>query len=437
MPYELEYKKVHNTLSKKQNTNMFGFRKGDLINNLWEGTGTRFYCDSNIHKIVLQSTAGSLLSIAVHGTDQNGIEHLAVVADDSSNTLTLQHDTMLLSIMNNNTLENIVVYGSGSTQSTVMFFTPDYYEISLSSTAKAWSTENNLVGHANEDNIIDSYYEEEDYDSFSIKLKRSDEIYQNMCNAIEEHLDSWFSLKNWSKVGQTTVSCTWSINDALSSNSAIVSGVQFGYNIVLVPMRCNPDGTVIGPLKSIVNNRNFRQFSLYNDSLTQGDPSDKLWISASVFFTPIIIKDARTFKNRIYFSKVTDNNKQCLFVINENGAVVSDDDATYGPKDITVVKSRNNKPTYGINDTNWGLWVLGGCGYEEGSYEGSTYICFAIGIQPKLPENSKIVPHSGCSLSKYWVKEDSVMQIRRYPLAIKYKEDSYLYYWGRPVIIQK
>ena len=440
MAYELEYKKVHNTLIKRQNKNFFGYRKGETVSDLCEYNETdacyevSMFLETFVQKFVIQCVEEETywFEIKIIGKDQDDNEKEALVTFSHIPGLggSLQK-SILLTLMKKTQYSNIQVNDNNDPHEIMTVFTPIYCSITSNYKFKFWYTNNNLVGITDNDDVVQSYVNSNDYDTWNPKLANSGEIYNAMVDAISNNLNS-ISYDLYEEAAQPN-RCVFHFGNNILNNTDIRRGVSAGYNVVLIPMKCKPDGSQAGVLMSIVNNNNYNQYSLYNWEKRPYKRDSYRWKPVSVFLSPIkimykesgniITNNSLSFKDPEFSTAYSDY--WCLFGISRSGLFdyTRSHAALRHEGDVILKKCWKNLNTYGVTDTTWTLWVASGLGYEDGSYGGYTYIRFAIGIQRQLTDaelNDGLVPHSGGSVSSYWLigDDNSVIKITRHPLCL-------------------
>lgn len=370
MPYELEYKKVHNTLSKRSLDNAFGYLKGQVANALIAGTGRQYQIplSSQTQQFVIQNndTNAMTIAISIYAVNQS---FPPLYWDDNTFTwtITLASNTSIIIELptNEDVFQNNVKY------------TPNYASL-VSSTDNCiiYNTINNIGGMVDVDStvIIENFEQ----------TPQTKELLSIDWNKITNFIDHCtLSVVNQSNsiTVQVQPDEQYPIPDSLKTNAL---------NLVLVPMRYKNENN-IAPLKSITNTRNTRQYSLYNNdmAINQHRP-------ISLYLEPIPLL----------------NNEYQLITYQ---FPLTYESLPFSMDYFTSTESRQGYITYGLKTqyAQYALIVCRGCGYQEGVDGGNTCICFAIGVQE--PKNT--APHSGCSLKISKVFQEDKIFLPRLALA--------------------
>ena len=380
MPYELEYKKVHNTLSKKGLNNVYGYLDGQMINPVTRQTievsGSTYQnaCKIEITKhrrqFVIQNNDSQNREATFYIYDTSSSNLLfykgnATTSADISQTLWINaHSSQIISIPTN----DAVLQTNANDEKT-----PSFLVVSLGNSITnwvMWETKDNILGKEENNKIISA-----------ITITDQSVTFFNL-----EDID-WTDANNF--IENCSIKITW-------SNNSTKCRVEFYehaehlcpvwlrtsslYKIVIVPMRYRKGKGHI--LKSITNTRNKKQKSLYADG------NVNKYQTISLYLEPIIL--SRTSK--------TDEESQTTYYYWYKEFTFSNT-LPMSSNLFTQTISKRGYTTYGLkqNFSARALQVCRGCGYYSGVDGGVTRICFAIGIQ-KVKNDS---PHSGCSLKKY------------------------------------
>lgn len=365
MPYELDYKKVHNTLRSKTLENVFGYQKGQVANllkteQLGAGSGYKIYLTEKRQQYVIQNTNSAAMQVIIKAYTNDGQR---ISFADGSSELSISivaGKSQLIEVPTNE-----VVYQDGA-QKNPYFLGFTSSNITL---CEMWMTDNNICGSVNEDGIIASVEAVTPFEINFLTLSWTDiDNFLNGCTL---------------SITRTGNDIIVSINDDGTHHQPISLLREYGFSTVLVPMKYTSSPK---PLKSITNMRNSKQTSIYEDKYKK----------VSLYLEPIVLNDFNHGSSFIIFS---------LHAL------------PLSTNFFTATSSRQGYTTYGLKMTykEYALDVCRGCGYQDGTDGGITNICFALGIQIV----KETAPHSGCSLEKYRIfnASNQVVALSRVALA--------------------
>lgn len=382
MPYELEYKKVHNTLKSETLENHYGCTKGKIPNLLgeYEYENIReewdYIVDKKLTKnnqyLVIQNNTNTILKPRVTVFTENNmslditidpeplpVEDYSYVRIDANSSKMIKIPTNASVIQNGEKVPyriQLSFYNIRNDDTTVN-------QISI------WETKPDILGYE-EDNLI-------------IRVEKPEEITSIKVNTL-----------NWDDVNAYLGSITYDLGFRTPSGHA---SIQFIFpqdtqgilsilrannlNLVIVPVRAKTGN----PLKSITNMRNVKQTDLYSDQYKK----------ISLYLEPI--------KLHVDPNEVEAQRTPVDFTFTEPSSW------PIARSNFKDVKSRRGYTTYGLwsnntYNTSWALAVCRGCGYDEGRDGGITKIKLALGLQLNKSELEN--PHSGCSLSYFRILGD-------------------------------
>ena len=396
MPYELEYKKVHNTLSKKGLDNVYGYIQGQIINKLTidaENHSYKIFLKDDVQQFVLQNEMlDDTTSFVVKAYTAEGEEVRIVDADPEIDGY----------VMSANFGENLLIE-IGTTKPVYQDnkeFIPNYIIIEHESSNKwiMWPTNDNIVGYAENDVIV---YTNSETNKKTISFKDFDwgdaySFINNIIVDVTENSTNFYEL-------------TFSNID-----SPILSDLKsMGFDIVLVPMRApkrNKTEKAKQPLRSITNMRNAHQFSLY------GEGETSVFTKVSLYLEPI----------SLWSNSEEDSLIEIIDFQKTNYNTWHEYETPLPTSFFIKTQSRRTHITYGLRKAKrmWALFVCRGCGYDNGSNQGETHICFGLGIQ-KIKDES---PHSGCSLQFLRIVEGTEVTLPRLALMATTNKNSVIEY---------
>jgi len=384
MPYELDYKKVHNTLKSETLENHYGCTKGKIPNLLgeYEYESTREEWDYIVDKIliknnqylVIQNNTNAALEprVTIFTKDNLGLDiTIDPEPQPSKNYTYIRIDANSRKIIEIPTNISVVQNGEKIPYRIQLRF----YDIRNSddnitiNQVSVWETESDILGYE-EDNLI-------------IRTERPEEITKVKINTlnwniINNYLNSIdFNLNSKTNDGHAEIEFTFP-----EDTQQVLSMLQTNnFNLVVVPVRAKTGQ----PLKSITNMRNTKQTDLYDDQYRK----------VSLYLEPI--------KLHIQSSAIETQSTTVTFTFNVPSSF------PIALSNFKDVKSRRGYTTYGLLSNNlfnasWALAVCRGCGYDEGRDGGITKIKLALGLQLNKIESEN--PHSGCSLSYFRILGD-------------------------------
>ena len=350
MPYELEYKKVHNTLSRQKYSSAFGYRKGQIISRVeWKSSivstfgGFLLPCpivDNETHQYVLYNQSNSSITIAFVGWTQD-VQWNCVTA------------------------ESIIIPGQSSViieipnQKNFFFNTewvrPTHIGVVASPDLVIWPTADGIYGEIDDNDILVT----ENSKNPDILSWKEDTDIENVQNFLNE----------------STIQYSYSSNilniQTLSYDSIKNTLATYGLDLVLIPYCLKIEGQA-RVLRSITNTRNSRQFSLY------GDYRESQWQPMSVYIEPIIL-NTETFNYQ-------EGTGQDMWTIPQISLpTLSSERRNLFTRHLT---NRHNT-SYGLQDAKYLLAVCAGAGYKDGGDRGNTTIGLRLGVRLKDPNNQE------------------------------------------------
>ena len=358
MPYELEYKKVHNTLKNKTLENHYGCTKGKIPNLLGSLDSNSFVVEKLLTKdnqyLVIQNNTSSsqTATIEISTKSSQNLESTNTIEVNGNDNIIVRLPTNAPVIQNGQKIPYLIKF----------IFTNIHSNTEIS----AWETESDILGYE-EDNLI-------------VRTEKPEEI-------IPIYIDNL----DWNKINSflDNVVCSFvsSDNDGNArlrftfpqDEEEIVPLLKRNhFDLVLVPVRAKTEQ----PLKSITNMRNIKQTDLYADKYRK----------VSLYLEPIKLNvpTLTSPETLVYFNFIAPQN------------------APLPTSAFNSTLSKRGYTTYGLisNDDNTNesnaLFVCRGCGYDEGRDGGVTKIKLALGLQLQKEESR----HSGCSLSYFRVLGD-------------------------------
>ena len=356
MPYELEYKKVHNTLSNKGLNDVYGYETGNIINPFQISDDNKtfiFLLKEERQQIVIQNNTNRSLNIKFFSTEGVLINSLITLSFGESRVVDIPN--------------NALIYNNGEVQPTQISMkcyevTDNTFENPITSPEiLLWTTKNNIVGYAEDNTIMATEVEENVFKINFQSLKHSEiAIFLSTISVTKSNYNITITYPQ-DPVGVLPEDYMW------------VKMQNSGIKIVLVPLR-KSKRKQIGILKSITNMRNSHQISIY----------DTQYKKISLYLEPIIVPYPTLGDSSSYTQ------------------VMSFDDPTINtplPATEYFTPTQNRQRcfmTYGLKTAKWkkALFVCRACGYDDGSNAGATTIGFGIGAQTI----KAVAPHSGCSL---------------------------------------
>lgn len=388
MPYELEYKKVHNTLSKVKNTNHYGYLMGDRLTYIdWSENIPLKDWDQYI---MVQNLSNNDLLLSISFRDENnaGIGYPVVIVGSGYYFLPtdLLHVFVKCQIPAN---ESFLIklpatkeyYNPGLNQLvtpvSVKLQVPDAFD---SNDLKVWYTQENIWTYEENDFIVN--YIDTPWTTY---LEWNEgQLLENIKEAIENATYNYDTSTNTFTAQNLNVSQT----DLNTLN----------LSLVLVPCKYYSDDNpklhnITKVLRSITNTRNRKQSSLY----------DEYWSPASAYIEPIRLT-------------ITNNTASMSF----NAPVQWLPNPLYSEyieeqQDMKEVVSLRGQTTYALENHSKTLILCQGCGYDNGASGGKTYITFGVGLQYIRPVN----PHSGTGLEYLHITGITPIELKRLPLASK------------------
>lgn len=385
MPYELEYKKVHNTLSRQKYSNAFGYKKGQIINRVeWDSSiasgfgGFLLQCpiiDNETHQYVLYNQSNSSITVAFAGWSQD-FQGQCITAE--STTIPGQ-SSIIIEIPNQ---KYFFFNGEWVCPTHIWLATIDYSYLVV------WPTSDGIYGEIDEndilvtenfkDSVILSWKEDDDIESVQIFLNESTIQYSENENILNIQTPSYNGIEN------------------------ILTA--YGLDLVLIPYCLKIEGQA-RLLRSITNTRNSRQFSLY------GDYRESQWQPMSVYIEPIIL-NAETFNYQ-------EGTGQDTWTIPQISLPALSSERR---NLFTRHPTNRNNTSYGLKDAQYLLAVCAGTGYKEGENRGSTTIGLRLGVRLKDPGN-QIYKNATYNISKIGNRLLSI-SINRKPLKRIDNQDS-------------
>lgn len=355
MPYELEYKKVHNTLSRQKYSNAFGYKKGQIINRVeWDSSiasgagGFLLPCpivDNETRQYVLYNQSNSSIIISFEGWWPQDSHGQCVTAESTTSTTIPGQSSIIIEIPN----QKYFFFNGGWVCPThIRLFTEDYSDLVI------WPTSDGIYGEIDENDILVT--ENSKDPSFILSWKEDDDI---------ESVQSFLNESNIQHSGNI-------LNIQTPSYDSIV-GILNDYNLdlVLIPYCLKIEGQA-RLLRSITNTRNSRQFSLY------GDYRESQWQPMSVYIEPIIL-NAETFNYQ-------EGIEQDMWTIPQISLPALSSERR---NLFTRHPTNRNNISYGLQDAKYLLAVCAGAGYKEGENKGNTTIGLRLGVRLKDANNQE------------------------------------------------
>ena len=423
MPYELEYKKVHNTLMGKRHDNIFG--------------------NSLRQKVTSPKKVGSdyIVDLSEYGETQLVIFNPLSGPSD--------HDIIFQVLENSSPISfNCVSFKEGSRyekngtvnikcpippqdywlvilpakktflldDSGFRWVTPDQIKIS-GSNFSVYYTKNNIINIV-EDGIVVDYVETVTNGSSGnrVPVEDFDDIW-----TWDENGEADILSRAVDAVGQLRCSYTSATHKIKVQTNETNKGYlaeayeTLNLDLVLIPCRYYSDQNNIktkrgtaSMLKNINNARNERQ-QTYTRITTR--PFVTNHYDASVFIEPIVIDFDNSVEWELHLDPVPVRNQQW------NSLSVG--------TDLLLLEnaSRRQNNLYALHNPEKTLILCTACGYDHGTTGGTTCVGFAVGLQKRLPQNSLINAHSGCAIEYARYLPDITFDLPRHALASTSEND--------------
>lgn len=424
MPYELDYKKVHNTLMGKRHDNIFGNLLGQKVTSP-KKVGNDYIVDLNKYG----ETQLVIFNEAVTGSNNiifQVLENSSAISYDCVKFKEVTGYTKINTSSTNIKYELspknylLVILPANKTflfddpiSSSFRWITPDQIKIS-GSNFSIYYTKNNVVDVV-EDGIVINYVNtinnggsevvpvEEFNDIWSWDEDSETDMYDRAIDAINQLECSYIPIQH-----KITIQTN-------AANKGYLERARDNLNLdlVLIPCRYYSEqnnrrgkrGTW-SEIKNINNARNERQ-QTYTRVTTK--PFVTNHYDASVYIEPITIDFGNSTEWELSLEPLPRHGTwQSLSV----GTDLS----------LLEAASRRGNNLYALHNPEKILILCTACGYDHGIVGGITCIGFAVGLQKRLPQDSPIIARSGCGIS-YARRTNITFDLPRHALASTNEND--------------
>lgn len=444
MPYELEYKKVHNTLMGKRHDNIFGNSLGQKVTSP-EVTGTKQY--------IIDLDVGGDTQLVIHNlADEANRIYFYILPEDSSTAIspycvnfkdnTRYHQVSVgtsnyiyYSIPANDyaliVLPNKVTFLTNM-NGTWGWVSPGRIKIIGTYDFSIYYTDNYIVD-AVSDGIVVDYIETiiNDTNDNYVAVEKFDDIWtwnkknENVLDDLKTEINSW-TLQLDSNSSAYTVIVNVNHENPGSYVDSLESLLELAeYDLVLIPYRYYSNQCInarkrntVSPIMNINNTRNERQQTYKRTRTSTGITTGH--INATFYIEPINITFNTHGEWRLSLTKIPVTNLSSTWHSLSFGI----DYRKY------LNASLRGNTLYCLSNPQKLLTLCTACGYDSGGvadertniHPGNTYIQVAVGLQKKLPQNSNIRAHSGCEIA-YSRMIEYTFTLPRHALASTERED--------------
>lgn len=443
MPYELEYKKVHNTLMGKRHDNIFGNLIGNKVTSPKATGPNEYIVDLNI---------GGNTQLVIHNlrNDENTI-YFYILPEEGLTPIS----TYCVSFKNNTRYQRNIINNCWSylipANDYALVVLPDKLTF-LSNMNGTWDWvspsririigaydfsiyyTNDYIVDVVSDGIVVDYVKKiiNDISGVYYTVEKFDDIWtwnkqnENILDDLKAKINNWELQVNNNAGAYTVIVNINQTTDPSSYVTSLEGQLELaGYDLVLIPYRYYSNQYIdarkrntVSPITNINNTRNERQETYKRTRTSAGITTGHR--NATFYIEPIKITFNSHGEWNLHLTKVP--------VTSLSSTWHSLSGETDYRKYLNA--SLRGNTLYCLSNSQKLLILCTACGYDHGGvvdertniHPGSTHIKVAVGLQKKLSQNSNTRPHSGCKIA-YSRIIDYDFELPRHALASTTQED--------------